>query len=239
MPRIRQYKLALRLGIAGLGTAAMVMANSGLAFADAGYGPPPPPAPVPGGYYRVVTSETIGSSGGIIGPLRVDSLEIVLRIPRRAFGRAVQITITEPNVRAVGHAGFRRYKALGGVGILVQVNGSTYRGAFLKPLRLKMSSRRINASDLVVVWNGTRFVIMTGATERSHSEKVRFDSEIDQDFAVLRPAGFILTRKAAQAVPGASAAASTQPWAGAAVLAEAFLVPAGSPLPGVGVLTSE
>ena len=237
MPRIWRYRLASWLGVAGLAAATVLTGNPGSALADAGYGPPPPPAPVPGGYFRVVTSQTIGPSGGIIGPLRVDSLEVLLRIPRGDFRRAVQITITEPNVRALGHAGFRRYKAIGGVGILVQVNGSTYRGDFLKPLRLKLSSRRIHAADIVVVWNGTRFVIMN-AREHSHWEKVRFDSEADQDFAVLRPAGFVLTRKAARAGTGASDAASAQPGAEAAVLAEAFLVPAGSAPPGIGVLTS-
>ena len=236
MSRIRRYRLASRLGVAGLAAATVLTGNPGPALADAGYGPPPP-APVPGGYFRVVTSQTIGPSGGIIGPLRVGSLEVLLRIPRRDFRRAVQITITEPNVRALGHAGFRRYKAIGGVGILVQVNGSTYRGDFLKPLRLKMSSRRINAADIVVVWNGTRFVIMN-TREHSHSEKVRFDSEVDQDFAVLRPAGFVLTTRAARAGTGPSAVASARPSAEAAVLAEALLVPAGSPLPGIGVLTS-
>ena len=239
MPLIRQHKLALRLGIAGLAATAMVIANSGLALADAGYGPPPPPVPVPGGYFRVVTSQTVGLAGGVIGPLRVGRLIVTLRVPGHAFPRAVQITITEPRVGRIGNAGFRRYRALGGVGILVQVNGSIYRGTFLKRLMLTMSSRRIRAADLVVVWNGRRFVTVPGATERFHSERVSFSSEIDEDFAVLRPAGFVLTSNAAKAAVGTSAAAATRSWTGAAVLAEEFLVPAGSPLPGLGVLSFE
>ena len=237
MPWIRPYRLGLRLGIAGLAAATMLTGSSGLALADAGYGPPPPPAPVPGGYFRVVTSQSIGPAGGIIGPLRVGRLLITLRIPKHAFSRIVQITMTEPNVREIGNAGFRGYRAFGGVGILVQVNGATYRGPFRRPLRLTMSSRRITSADIVVVWDGRRFVTL-GTRRGFHSALVAFDSSADQYFAVLRLAGIVVTRPATKGARGTFTAATTESLLGPAVLAEAFLLPADSPLPGLGVLAS-
>jgi hypothetical protein len=238
MPRIRpQYRRALQLGVAGLAAAAVLTGNSGLALADAGYGPPPPTAPVPGGYFRVVTSQTIGTAGGTIGPLGVDGLAVTLRIPRHAFARSVQITLTEPDVRGIGNAGFRGYRAFGGVGILIQIDGSTYRGPFRKPLGLTMSSRRVTSADIVVVWDGTRFVSLR-TRDSFHSDSVRFDSAADEDFAILRAVGIVVTRKAAKGARGTFTAATTSYLIDPAVLAEAFLVPAGSPLPGLGVRTS-
>src|ERR1022692_735892 len=173
----------------GLGGAALALASSGLALAAPGYGPPPPPPPVPGGYFRVVTSVTIDPSGGMIGSVRVDGVLVTLRVPRGAFPIPVQITLTAPDVGDIGNAGFRHERAFSGVGVLIQVDGQTYSGHFRKPLHLTLKSRRINARDLFVVWNGSRFVRVPRDTVHGHTDFIVFGSEHEQDFAVLGHVG--------------------------------------------------
>lgn len=227
VPLIRR-RLVQRLAMAGMG-AVLALASSSLALAAPGYGPPPPP-PVPGGYFSVVTSVTIGPVGGTIGPVGVDGVLVTLRVPRGAFPIPVQVTLTAPVVHDIGNAGFRHEQAFSGVGVLVQADGQTYSGQFLRPLDLTLASRRINASDLFVVWNGTRFVRLARSTVHGDRDFSVFDSEHEQDFAVLRHAsGHRGTR---------FTAAGSRP-AGVEVLAREFLVPAGSPPSGLGVLAPE
>jgi hypothetical protein len=167
------------------------------------YGPPPPPpsAPPPGGFSEVVTSRTITPAGGVIGPVIIDGATVRLVIPAGAFPAPVQITITEPNLRAFDGAGPAGYKLVVGVGIQVQENGSDYPGAFLKPLTLTIRSFSIRSSSIVVVWNGAAFVPVNDATVSWGVAVVTFDS--DPDFAVLSP-----TRTGAAPVPHAKKAAA-------------------------------
>ncbi len=230
MPWMRRCRLVQRLAMVGLGGAALALASSGLALAAQGYGPPPPPPPpVPGGYFRVVTSVTIGPSGGTIGPVRVDGVLVTLRVPRGAFPIPVQITLTAPDVREIGNAGFRHERAFSGVGVLIQVDGQTYTGHFGKPLHLILKSHRINAGDLFVVWNGTRFVRVPLDADHGHTDVIIFGSEHEQDFAVLR---HVSGRRRVHF----TAAGNHQ--VGVEILARAFFAPAGSPAPGLGVLAT-
>lgn len=224
-----RLRLVRRLVMAGLG-AALAIGSSGLALAAPGYGGPPPPPPVPGGYFRVVTSVTIGPSGGIIGPVMVDGVLVTLRVPRRAFPMPVQITLTAPDVGEIGDAGFRHERAFSGVGVIVQVDGQTYSGQFLRPLHLTLESRKINASDLFVVWNGTRFVRVFRATVHGHTAFVAVESGNEQDFAEL---SHVRGHRRGHFT------AAGHHRVGAEVLAQAFLMPAGSPVSGLGVLAPE
>ena len=183
------------------------------------YGAPPPPAGVapPGGFSGVVTSQTITPAGGTIGPLTVDGACVTLVIPPRAFPVSVQITITAPDLSAVGDAGFDGYKAVAGVGIQVQVNGLPYRGTFLKSLILTVCSSSITASSVVVVWKRTAFVTETDATVRAGVAVVRFDT--DPDFAILSPA----ETPAAGPIPGATRPVTGKPVLGEGILAGALL----------------
>ena len=97
----------------------------------------------------------------------------------------VQITLTAPDVSEIGDAGFRHERAFSGVGVIVQLDGQTYSGQFLRPLGLTLESRRINASDLFVVWNGTRFVRVFRTTVHGHTAFVAVESGNEQDFAEL------------------------------------------------------
>jgi hypothetical protein len=240
MPFICRCKLVQRLACLAIVTATALVAGSGSALA--GYGPPPPPpAPVPGGYYCIVTSQTVGPAGKLIGPLRLDGLVAVLRVRRDTFPAPVQITITQPYMRTgvcqggpgIGNAGFRGYRAVGGIGVLVQVNGVTYRQTFRKPLRLLLVSRSITRSGLVVVWNGRRFVIALDAVVGRGLARVGVLT--NSDFAVLARVRHRRHRHARTAAqPAAAAAARTQDssWE----LAMIFRGPAGLPSPGLGVV---
>ena len=157
MRRIWMRELGQRLAIVMLaGAATLVTTGAGRALAAGGYGPPAPvPPKVPGGHCAVVTSQTITPAGGTIGPVTIDGASDTLIVPAGAFPVPVQITLTAPNLCAVGTASFRCFKVVTGVGIQVQENGSTYPGPFLKPLTLDTSSSSISASSILAVWNGT------------------------------------------------------------------------------------
>jgi hypothetical protein len=210
-----QSKLVQKCAIVVLGTVTLLFAASGIALA--GYGPPcpPSPSPVPGGYYCIVTSQTVGPAGKIIGPLRIDKLRVTLRVRKDTFMIPVQITITEPygnyaecQGRGIGDAGFPGYRFVGGVGILVQLNGCTYQGTFPKPLTLRMRSRSISRSSIVVAWNGTVFAKVL--TPISHSRTVALRRGSD---ATIQTLGLLDER-----------------------LAAVLFMPTDSPVPGLGVL---
>jgi hypothetical protein len=219
MRRIWMPKLGQRFAIVVLGGAIMLINGVGAALAAGGsYGPPAPvPPTVPGGYFAVVTSQTITPAGGTIGPLTINGASVRLVVPAGAFPVPVQITLTAPDLGAIGNAGFRSFSVVAGVGIQVQENGSTYPGTFLKPLTLDISSSSITSSSLVVVWNGTAFVTDPSATVRSGEARSSFDT--DPDFAVLTPAGTAMT-----AIPGATSASTGKPLLGEGILAGVLLL---------------
>ncbi len=230
MPRISRYALVRQMAaMAILGIAALV-SKPGIALA---YGPPPPPPPTPvrGGYYCVVTSQTLGPAGQLIGPLRLTGMVARLGDSSGAFPAGAQITVTEPYASSsdcqggpgIGNAGFAGYRAVGGVGILIQRNESAYRGTFRKPLALHLASRSITRSSLVVVWSGTRFVKVPHAVIGRGSASIRVDA--NSDLAVL-------TRVSTRHGPAAARA----PEPGGEFLAAFFLTRPGSPLPGLGVV---
>jgi hypothetical protein len=227
MPGRWRRRLAQRLAKAGLAGAIIAVTGSGLALAAPGYGPIPPPPPVPGGYFRVVTSVTIGPAGGTVGPVRIDGVRYRLRVPRGTFPIQVQITLTAPEVGQIGNAGFLNERAFSGIGVLIQVNGQTFSGRFGRSLSLRMSSLGINARILVVVWNGRRFVTAHRVTGGGHTKTVLFSSEREQDFALLRHVG-------GGGRGRVTAVASHHRYA--TVLSREFLAPADAPLSGLGVL---
>jgi hypothetical protein len=174
-----------RFSVVAVASAAVLVASAAGAVAAAGYGPPPPaPGPAPGGYSAVVTSQTIGRSGRTIGPVRVGTCWIRLRVPTLAFPSKVQVTLTKPDLADIGNGGFAGYRAVCGAGIKVQhLNGSTYEGTFYKYLALRMSSHSISDSSIAVVWNGLAFVTVRTSSVGSRRATVHFNT--DRDVAVL------------------------------------------------------
>ena len=165
----------------------------------------------------MTTSRTIRPDGGTIGPVTVDGAKITLVIPAAAFPVSVQITMTRPNLPAVGSAGTAGYKAVAGVGIQVRGNGSAYPGTFLVPLTLTIRSSSITSTSVVVVWNGTAFVTEPGITVISGAAVVRFDT--DRDFVVLYP---LATTTAT--IPGATRAVTGKRFIEEGILACAVIV---------------
>jgi hypothetical protein len=211
-------------------SAAMLVANSGIALA--GYGPPTPgPTPVPGGYYCIVTSRTVAPAGTLIGPLRIHNLVFRLRVRRGTFSAPVQITMTQPYAqtgacqggRSIGDAGFGGYRAVGGVGILVQQGGVAYPGTFARPLRLRLTSSAITRSSLVVVWNGNRFMRAPHAVVRSRRAWIGVDAS--SDYAILARTSKLRSLDASQAA-GLGPAVTVEA-ARADLFAAIFRVPAG------------
>jgi hypothetical protein len=148
------------------------------------------------------------------------------------------VTISEPyglssdcrGGPGIGNAGFPGYRAVSGVGILVQVSGSAYQGTFPRPLALRLAGPSIRRSSIVAVWDGSRFVRAPHAVVRRRLAKVRVDR--NSDLAILTPVSSLRR-------PGATRRASVAARArrsGGEILAALFFGPAGSPLPGLGVL---
>jgi len=205
---------AIELTFIALISAVCVAGSVRAASAASSYGPPPPASGVapPGGYSDVVTSQTISTAGGTVGPVTVDGATVTLVVPAGAFPVSVQITLTGPDLFAVGSAGTTGYKAVAGVGIQVQKNGSTYPGTFLKPLALTIRSSSITSSSVVVAWNGTAFVTESDSTFTAGAAVVSFDT--DPDFAVLSPSGTTATT-----IPGATSSVTGKPFLGEGILA--------------------
>jgi hypothetical protein len=205
---------AIELTFIAVISAAFVGGSVRAAGAASEYGPVPPAAGTapPGSYSDVITSQTITPAGGTIGPVTVDGAALTFVIPPGAFLVTVQITITEPDLFAVGSAGTAGYKAVAGVGVQVQENGSPYPGTFLKPLTVTIRSSSITSSSVVMVWNGTAFVSEPDSTVTSGVATVSFDT--DPDFAVLAPSGTTATT-----IPGATTPVTGKPFLGEGILA--------------------
>jgi len=184
MPRIMRYKLAGKLATVAVGGATLAIAMGQLP-AQA-YGPPPPPPP-PGGYHNVVTSQSCGPKGCVI-EARIDGLLVAVTVPAGDFAKPVQITLLAPDARGIGTGIHSCERAVGGVGIVVQINGKTDTGAFAKPFTVELSGREIRPGDRVAVWNGKSFVLI-GGSETGDTEEFSYDSGAEQDFAVLAPSG--------------------------------------------------
>lgn len=184
LPRVTKSKLFA----VTLLTAAAVGAPAGTALAatSAGsqYGPPAVTTPASqGGFTAVVTTVTIPTTGGTIGPIAVDGAELTISIPPGAFPEPVTITVTAPDLATIPPMAGTTVVA--GAGITVGLNGAPYPGTFLKPITATFTSPNITAGSVVTVWNGSSFVTDSGATSTTGTATVSFDS--DPDFAVMTP----------------------------------------------------
>ena len=247
MPRIRRRMVAPRLSVALLGAAAMLFTSSGMA--EALYGPPPPPVPVPGGYLTVVTSQTVGPGGGTIGPVSGGNTQTTVAVPPGAFLAPLQVTITEPDISGIGNAGFCGYEGVAGIGVIIQnpANGSVTYDFFTHPLVVTVSSPGIKEGDIIVAWDGDKFV-RVGVAEHDGSVTLELTHAGYNFFAVLAPTGSPLgscstsggaggAGGALGTTFGASSQATVRQFGfSASFLAALFRTPFGAMLPGIGVL---
>ncbi len=193
---------AVALGTAGVASASMVGKQSV---------PPPVTNPLPpGGFSAVVTSQTIGPAGGVIGPLAIDGCEVTIFIPAGAFPVDVQIDVTAPDLAAIHPT--RGFMVVAGVGVEVSLDGAPYPGTFLKPITIKIGSPRINASSMVGVWNGSGFASDASSMVRAGMATISMDS--DPAFIVESP---IASEE--EPVPGATAPVTGEPFLGEGIVA--------------------
>ena len=227
MPGAKRVHLAQKLAIVALGAATLALVNPGLLPAQADYIPPPTSHPAPGGFKAVVTSVTVGPAGADIRA-RINGLSVSLVIPAGTFTTPVQVTLTAPNTLEIGGT-VPGYRAVGGVGVLIEVNGKPYTGTFGHSLILTISGFAISSRDHLAAWNGKTFVFV-GSSHGGNGLQVSFKAA-QADFVVLAPTGGGTTRG-----PATHFAATAQRGAGNVVLDSVFFTPEGlSPL-GVGVL---
>jgi hypothetical protein len=187
MPQIRRWMVAPRLGVALVGAGAMLVAGSGIA--QAAYGPPPPPVSVPGGYLTVVTSQDCGPGGISIGPVNAGNTMTTVTVPAGDCGTQSRITITEPDISAIGNAGLCGYKAAAGVGVIIQNPDGSVDNAFLtSPIVVTISSPTITPGSVIVEWNGERF-IRVGVAAHAGEVTVKLTHAGETFFAILQPTG--------------------------------------------------
>jgi hypothetical protein len=120
----------------------------------------------------------------------------------------VQVTITAPDLADVTR--IRGFRAKAGFGIEVTLrDGTPYPGTLLKPVTAAVGAPGITASSVVVVWNGSAFVIDPNAIAAAGHVTIAFDS--DPDFAVFTPT--------VTPVPGATIPVTGKPFLGEGILA--------------------
>lgn len=226
MPGAKRFHLAQKLATVALGAAALAVVNPGMLSAQAAYVPPPTSHPAPGGYKAVVTTVTVGPAGKLIRA-EIDGLEVTLTIPKGTFSTPVQVSLLAPNVLGVGSSA-PGYRAVGGVGVLIEVNGQPYTGTFGHSLTLDISGATITSRDHLAAWNGTAFVHVS-AIVSGHTIQVSFKAS-DADFVVLAPTG---GRSAGGRTAGT---AHFNHAASEAVFTSIFLAPASASPAGIGVL---
>ena len=237
MPRAMRSNLALKLATVALGAATLAIA-AGQLPAQADYGPPPPPPNAPGGFHAVITSQTIGPAGGVIGPVRINGLTVALTIRPGTFTTPVQITLTAPNPLEIGAGGHPGYRAVGGVGVQIEVNGKPYTGNFGRSLTLDISGFAISPGVRVGVWDGTEFKFIA-ATVGGPTVRVSFVGS--GDFAVFVPTGGGRGGQQAGSVRSgrATAVVHSTRVRQQVVLTSLYLAPAGLSPAGIGVLAPE
>ena len=194
--RIMQPRTGLALAGAALlatGVTSMAVAAQNQAAQPSCYGvcgPPPPPVPVPGGFLTVVTSQSVGPGGGSVGPVSAGNTQTGVTVPPGAFTAGLDVTITTPNVGGIGNAGFCGYNAVAGVGVVIQnpSDGSVNHGFFPNPLVVTINSPDIKPGDVIVEWNGVKFVRVS-ATVSNGTAVIRLDKGGYHFFAILAPTG--------------------------------------------------
>jgi hypothetical protein len=194
----------------------MAMLGAALAWGTAGVASaatqsvPPPVAPgsPPGGFTEVVTTETVPTTGGAV-EAAVNGAEVGVDIPPGAFPEPVDVTLTAPDIDDIKAPSCGEVVA--GVGVGISAHGEKFRGMFLRPVTVTISSPRIHPSDTVAMWNGSAWVTDTGATVTAGMASIVMDR--DGAFIVETPPA------CAPEVPGATTPVTGEPFLGVGILA--------------------
>jgi hypothetical protein len=202
------------VGLAACGTAGVAQAavRSGGGYGPSGGGTT---LSIPGGYASVAATVTVGPAGGTIGPVSVDGAGVTVSVPAGAFPERVQVTLYAPYLSGI--PALPGYQIVAGVGVQVTLNGQPYRGAFLKPLTVTVSSARIGASSVVQVWNGSSFVTDSASSTAAGSATLSVSS--DPYFVIQTPVSATWTP-----ISGATSANTGEPFLGEGIAAGTLLV---------------
>ena len=125
--------------------------------------------------------------GTTIGPAQGGNTETTVSVPAGDCQGQTQVTITEPDIAAIGNAGICGYQAVAGVGIIMQNGDGSVDNAFLlHPIVVTISSPAIKPGDIVVAWNGREFE-RVGVAEHGGSVTVKLTRAGENFFAILQP----------------------------------------------------
>jgi hypothetical protein len=216
--------------------------DSGVALAW--YGPPALPASAtpPGGFSDIITSQTIDPSGGTIGPLNDGGLPVTITIPPDTFPTAVQVTVSEPfgSSQSQGYplSGMAGFRLVGGVGIEVS-EGNTAIARFPHPLRLRIGRLSVAGfkSEAAGVVDATGHV--SAVAGRRHDGPITLavrKSEVLAGFVSTRFRSDFRGNTASDSTAAGRIASARYLVVSRAEILTAALQPAGSWLPGLGVI---
>jgi hypothetical protein len=202
--------------VAGAVLVAAVFGPSAAAMAaGGGYGPSPSTGPsgVPGGFTTVVTTKTVGPGGGSLTGL-VAGAAFTIRVPAGAFGKPVEIEVTEPVLASTGAAlgklGYPGYRAVAGVGVKVlTTSGTPLQGSFAKPLTVTLRGSSLGVrGERVLGWVSADTVSVVRSTQSPGSASVQLTA--DPDLTVINPPA----SPSQASVPGATSVHTGLPFAG-------------------------
>lgn len=134
---------ALAAGVAALASVA--------GAAGTGYGSEQPQGTtVPGGFTSVVTSRTLPASGGVVAATFAGGT-ISVDVPAGAFAGPVQVSVLAPSTALAG--------AVVAFDLSFATGGQSVSGSFATAVTCVVANPSITSSDVVDVWDGSRWVV--------------------------------------------------------------------------------
>jgi len=236
-PSWKALAVKIKIAATALGAAALTLTSAGAAVAaPGGYGPSVPTGPsnTPGGFSTVVTTKTVGSSGGTLNA-PVPGGDMQVDVPAGAFSAPVQIEITKPDLNGItstdlSSVGFAGYHSVAGFGFKVlDQSGKALTGKFDKPVVITLHGANLGvAGQKVLRLDGPNNSSVVTFTLGNNLVTISLDE--DPNLVVVSPSK---SAAPANTLPGATSQGTGKLFGAEAVLA-ALLIAAGVGIGGLG-----
>lgn len=132
--------------------------------AGTGYAPPGPPSTLPGGFTKVVISQTVSTAGGTVRTA-YDSARLAVFIPPHEFPETVQMSVTAPTLSEIPGAVI-------GFELTFIFRGKPVLKTYSKPVTFSIESRAIREDDVVKIWSDGRWATYPDATISDGSARI-------------------------------------------------------------------
>lgn len=218
--------LKSKIAVVALAAAGLSLVGGGAAFAvGGGYGPSVPTGPsnTPGGFDSVVTTQTVGATGGTVSGT-VAGASVNVSVPSGAFAAPVQVEVTKPDLTAVtptslSAVGFSGYTAVAGLGVKVlDGSGNPVSGTFGKSLDVTLTGAGLGvAGQQVLMLQGASSASVVSSTLGNGSITIHLTQ--DPNLVVVNAPS-----TGAATVPGATSKPTGKAYTGEALAAGALVI---------------